>query len=1371
MKKILIGLFVLILCLPCLHFAHAAEIQQNLNIWFEYKETYTPNRYCSQSYEYQLIMHWSAPPQGNVCFYHIFINGISQYATHSTLFLPFSTSGCWNSYSDFKSWVNDLLKQYYYNKTFKVVAARDCGGLPDIVDQITVGDETSIQNASKPSPIKQNPTPFVVGEPIDVASGNIFTSHTDINISAKEVPLELSRTYNSQDDFNAQFGYGWRSNFDIVLKEYPNLTVVERDDKGVCSIYTKNSDGSYTPSAGKYSVLTKNSDSTYTLLRKQGKILFFDTHGRLIKIQERNGNAINIIRNLNGAISEVNDASGRKLLFTLDFQDRVTQITDPADRILAYAYDASGNLIRVTDPLNNSTVYQYDSNHKLIQKTDANNYSLFFEYDSLGRACRSWQDGNLNEITLSFDPDNSTTTTTDSRGNITKYEYNTYGLVTKITDAQNNIQTFVWDSNLNKTSFTDQNSHTSNFTYDSRGNLLTATDPLNNTTGFTYEPNFDFIKTATDAQGNISTYDYDTKGNLIKLTDALGNFMTNTYDTSGQLTSSTNPNNYTTTLTYDTYGNILTAMDALNNTTTFSYDIVGNRTQIKDAQNNITQYTYDNLNQLTQIKYPDNSTVSYAYDAVGNKTSVTDNASNTTSYAYDLNGKVISVTNPLGKKVNFEYDSEGNRTKATDQNLNQTSYQYDSLNRIIMETNPLGLTKNYTYDAVGNHASFTDAKSDRINYEYDSLNRLTKINYPTGGVLAFSYDALGRRISMTDSQGSTTYAYDKLGRLTQVGGPAQNDTLKYTYDALGNRASLILSDGKTILYAYDALNRIASITDPNNKITTYTYDSVGNPGNITYPNGIQATYTFDALHRLTHLINQNPNNPQGELSEFGYTYDTAGRRSRLVLSGGEIDYAYDASGELIMENKSSGTNSYQISYEYDSAGNRTRMVKNGIEHLYTYNKANQLTQENFSGPATIPISVTGTVTDTNGVQSLTVNGMSATLNGNNFQCPVNLSAGGIDIVVAATDNAGNVATKTIHVTYDNQNNQVLYLYDDNGNLIHKQSSAQTLDLSYDYENRLKSVASASTSITYGYDGDGKRISAANGQNILNYFYDGKDVIIENDDAGVPVTSYLRNPQMAGGIGGIIYSKQGANPETYYSYDGLGSVANLSDPSGANLQSYSYDAFGNMLNQPSSNNSRQFLTKETDSSGFIYFGARYYDPSIGRFITQDPMGMVDGPNMYVYCNNDPVNFIDLWGLCEQNSKKDFFWKPFENYIPNYGNYCGPANTDVTYIKQPTDQMDRGCMYHDMGCENGQGDRSDEADRAILDRLIDLPLNPGAWNPPAPDIGKAIKYRLIAQSYFGIRSGYLTVRDIAKTAIKKTSQAVRNSIYIIRTIYGI
>ena len=708
----------------------------------------------------------------------------------------------------------------------------------------------------------------------------------------------------------------------------------------------------------------------------------------------------------------------------------------------------------------------------------------------------------------------------------------------------------------------------------------------------------------------------------------------------------TNPKNFSTTFAYDTYGNLTSTTDALNHTTVFTYDVLGNRTQIQDANGNLTRFTYNSLDQLTQITYPDNSTVSYTYDPLGNKISVTDSAQNTTTYTYDLNNHVTSITNPLSKTTNFGYDTEGHRTSITDQNQHTTTYKYDSFYQLISETNPLGLIKTYTYDKVGNRTSVTDANNNKIAYVYDTLNRLTKTTYPDATSVSFSYNSLGRRISMTDASGITNYTYDMLGHLTQVNGPGQNSILQYTYDSVGNRTSLILPGAKTVQYAYDALNRISSITDYNNKVTTYTYDKVGNPVTVTYPNNTQASYTFDPLHRLTHLVNQNQST-LNKLSEFSYTYDSAGRRSHVMLTDGAIDYRYDSIGELTSEIKTSTTNPYQITYEYDPSANRTRMVKDGKEHLYTYNNANQLTQESINGPATLPITITGTASDASGIQTVSVNGVNATLEGSNFTCQLNLSPGVNILTVIATDPAGNTATKSITVTYD-QTNQTFYFYDNNGNLVKKQSSTQTI-LGYDYENRLTSVNSGSLNTTYTYNGEGKRISANNNSNITNYLYDGLDVALEQDGLGYPVLSYLRNPTAIGGIGGIIQSQQGSNPENYYSYDGLGSVANLTDSTGVNTQSYSYDAFGNLLTQPTASNTHQFLTKEADFSGFIYFGARYYDPTIGRFITQDPLGMIDGDsvgkpvslstNLYAYADNDPVNFVDLWGLCKEKSWGD------------------------------------------------------------------------------------------------------------------------------------
>ena len=1047
---------------------------------------------------------------------------------------------------------------------------------------------TAVIVANKAAPDKQVPIDKTTqeGEPINVANGNVSMAQTDILIPFKEIPLALSRTYNSQDDFNGSFGYGWRSNFDIVLQDYEDA-VVESDEDGVYTIYSKNPDATYTPSAGKYSVLTKNTDGTFTIVRKHGKKLYFDVAGKLTKIEERNGNYLNITRLANGAISEVSDSAGRKLLFTSDAQGKITQVSDPAGRVFKYQYDTQGSLIKTIDPLRKETIYTYDTNHNLTCKADPNGHSLYFEYDSSDRAYHSWQDGKNNEITLNFDWANKTTLATDSLGKITTYEYNYYGLVSKTTDALGNSDLTTWDADFNQTSIIDKNGNTTNFTYDARGNLLSTTDPQGYTTSFTYEPNFDLLASTIDALVNRTEYSYDAKGNLLRVTDALGNTTTHAYDASGQLIQTKDANTNATNFTYDTYGNLIRITDALNNQKSFAYNAMGRVIRETDARSNSTAFSYDLLGRLIQTTYADGSKTSSTYDATGNLISFTDQLRRVTSYTYDAVDRLIKKTDALGNTLTNTYDTEGNLISVTDAKSQQTQYVYDSLGRVIETIDPLGNRTLSSYDPNANLISKTDAKNNTTTYTYDANNRLIRADYPDGSSAGFSYDALGRKTSMTDSTGITIYSYDAMSRLTQVDGPEASDTISYSYDNVGNRIQMVNPDAGETDYAYDALNRVMTLTDPQGRATNYAYDAVGNLTDLSYPNNTKATYTFDELNRLTALSNKSG---VAVISSYLYTYNAAGLRTKVTFANADyIIYTYDKLNRLLSEYRYSQSKKllYSITYTYDPLGNRLTEnidIRNTNFKLadyplksslaYTYNSANQLT-------------------------NLKVN------------------------VV----NKGKVT-----VIKD-----ISYYYDKNGNLT-QQSDNQ--NYTYDFENRLTSVDNPSQIAAYVYDAEGKRISQVEGSLTTKFLYDGMNVILERDSFNQRIAYYTRGLNYAGGIGGIIkgLSPQGAVPEQYYLYDGLGSVTGITDTQGTLQASYTYDAFGNIINQSGNAvNSYQFQTKQASpTTGLVYFGARYYNPLVGRFITQDPSGMIDGPNLYAYLNNNPVNLIDPWGLCGEKS---------------------------------------------------------------------------------------------------------------------------------------
>ncbi|MBI4846532.1 MAG: hypothetical protein HY810_08735 [Candidatus Omnitrophica bacterium] len=140
-------------------------------------------------------------------------------------------------------------------------------------------------------------------------------------------------------------------------------------------------------------------------------------------------------------------------------------------------------------------------------------------------------------------------------------------------------------------------------------------------------------------------------------------------------------------------------------------------------------------------------------------------------------------------------------------------------------------------------------------------------------------------------------------------------------------------------------------------------------------------------------------------------------------------------------------------------------------------------------------------------------------------------------------------------------------------------------------------------------------------------------VAERDSAGVTLSAYTKIPQAPGGIGGLVSSTDGTNT-VYYHCLHLGNVNQITDQTGSVIQTYDYDAFGNIVLQSGMlSDVYRYKTKEYSAdTGLIYFGARYYNPLLGRFITPDPLGMVDGTNLYLYCQNDPVNLIDAWGEC-------------------------------------------------------------------------------------------------------------------------------------------
>ena len=247
----------------------------------------------------------------------------------------------------------------------------------------------------------------------------------------------------------------------------------------------------------------------------------------------------------------------------------------------------------------------------------------------------------------------------------------------------------------------------------------------------------------------------------------------------------------------------------------------------------------------------------------------------------------------------------------------------------------------------------------------------------------------------------------------------------------------------------------------------------------------------------------------------------------------------------------------------------------------------------------------------------------------------------LDPQAFAYDAVGN---RTTGRTVVNQGNQLTadanfaYQYDDNGNLTRKTllATGNYTHYTYDAENRLTQVQefaagnpTAITTSSYRYDGLGRRIEkVANGQT-KRYIYDGEDILLEYDGSNVLQARYTHGP----GIDEPIAVTKGATT-FFYHQDGLGSVTDLTDSAGATAKSYSYDAYGNILDSPGTVDQPYTYTgRELDQeTGLSYYRARTYDSAVGRFIQKDPIGLRGGLNVYEYTQSSPTNLSDPLGNC-------------------------------------------------------------------------------------------------------------------------------------------
>jgi RHS repeat-associated protein len=843
--------------------------------------------------------------------------------------------------------------------------------------------------------------------------------------------------------------------------------------------------------------------------------------------------------------------------------------------------------------LKDGTVYVFGENAPLQAIRDRNGNQI-----TLTRT--NGQRGNITQISatggrwinLTYDTSNRIIQAEDNAGRIVGYHYDGNGRLDRVTDANGGVTRYGWGSCAVPATC---------------NQMVTITDPRDK---LVLKNDYDAnqrVQTQTLADGTSKyTFAYTlTNGSVTKtdITDPNGFVRSVSFNADGWISTETfaKGKNYSQTFTYNRQagtGLLDNVIDPLGRKTSYTYDPKGNVKSITRLAGTsgalTTQFSYDPaFNQLASVTDPLNHSVNYFYNARGNLTSVEDALHRTSYFTYNTAGQLRTAKDALDHIWTYGYTS-GDLTSVTDPLGRTTSLFVDAAGRIVTETDPLG------------HV---------VRRDYDGRNQLMKVTDPLGGTTHFGYDPAGNLKTVTDArQNVTTYGYDDMNRITS----RQDGLLKtetFGYDRNSNLIKFTDRKGQVTTYQYDGLNRrtfvgFGTVAGAKGGSTysssiTYTYDPGNRLTKIVDTRGGTITRTYDDLDRLTNET--APNAPRGGIV---YTYDNADRRATMkVGSLAAVVYGYNNANQLTSITQ--GTSS--VGFDYDAAG-RPKIVTlpDGIVQTYGYDDANEVTSISYAKGAT-------TLGDL-------AYGYDA--------------AGRRTAVWGSYGRTGLPAATTAPASF-NANNQLTswngttLSYDLNGNLTGYGSQTFT----WNDRNQLSSTSGGAAS--FAYDGLGRRLSKTAGGTTTKFLYDGPNGVQEQNSSNTATANMLT------GLGiDQTFSRQVVGGATSSLLtDALGSTIGLGDANGAIQTSYTYEPFGGVTSSGATNtNSYQFTGRENDgSTGLYFYRARYYNPTFGRFISEDPLAFPGGPdpNLYSYVGNDPVSLSDPFGLDPGNGC-GFLW---------------------------------------------------------------------------------------------------------------------------------
>lgn len=615
---------------------------------------------------------------------------------------------------------------------------------------------------------------------------------------------------------------------------------------------------------------------------------------------------------------------------------------------------------------------------------------------------------------------------------------------------------------------------------------------------------------------------------------------------------------------------------------------------VVDAESNTKTYSYSPWGELYKAVDPLGNTFQTDVDLIARKRTTyfmangTSNKQNVVEEYYNQWGKVQekkaypswpSTSVVLSEKYTYDYD--GNVTAHTNPNGDTTNFVYDKLNRLYQVKDPLNQTTEYGYSVLGDLSTIKQADGTQswvTSKEYNELGNLTKKTSPSGEAEIFVPNALSLTDQQTDLNKHTfNYSYDSHQRETILDGGTASFKFTY-YHPFGASWIEQFNNGQLVGMQGLGYNPLGQVDYANLYIESFQHK--------TY-------YSYDKMGKLTQI-----QDPFSFYTKYGYNKN---RLTNVQTDGSST---------------SNGGDEANARYEFNANGSIKSItypkLKDGsyLKAAYEYDDLNRMTK----------------VTNTKGSQVLSQYSYTYDKNGN---------------IISVAD--GQSTTSYI---YDKLNRLIevhrpdgtitKFSYDARGNrkTITNDTWAMNLeatDYTFNIWNQLTEVKTGTQDAVFQYGPNGLRTKKITPSEMTRYHYNNNGKVIAESDASNNVIAHY-----VWGSDRILDKKDATGNDYYYLYNGHGDVVQIVDSNGAVVNDYHYDEWGNVLSQTEKiKNSFKYAGEAYDSeTGLYYLRARYYDPSLGRFINKDTYeGDITNPlslNIYTYTANNPLKYIDPSG---------------------------------------------------------------------------------------------------------------------------------------------